>query len=107
MWCRNNWITVGKWGGGSFLLGIIITSLVFGQSFSLHAYVSDTQYMKPTNQQIDSKTDFSKFFSSSRVSSNDLMSFLKEAGLTAINLTILVITTAVGVLKGILGGIKQ
>lgn len=107
MWCRNNWATVGKWGGGSFLLGIIITSLVFGQSFSLYAYILDTPSAISANRQIDSKIDFSKFFSSSRVSSNDITGFLKEAVIMAVNLTILVITTTAQVLKGVLGVFKQ
>ena len=50
--------------------------------------------------------DFSRFFSSSSVSSNDLMSFLKEAVITGINLTILVISITSQVLKGILSVIK-
>ena len=50
--------------------------------------------------------DFSRFFSSSSVSSNDLMSFLKEAVITGINLTILVIFITSQVLKGILSVIK-
>lgn len=50
--------------------------------------------------------DFSKFFSSSSVTSNDLMSFLKEASITGINLTILVISITSQILKGILGALK-
>lgn len=47
-------------------------------------------------------TDFSKFFSSSKLSANDVMSFLKEAAVTGINLSILVISVTAQVLKGIL-----
>jgi hypothetical protein len=50
--------------------------------------------------------DFSKFFSSSKVSSNDVMSFLKEAAVTGINLTILVISITSQILKGLLGALK-
>lgn len=50
--------------------------------------------------------DFNRFFSSSTVSSNDITSFLKEAVITGINLTILVISITTQVLKGILGAIK-
>lgn len=50
--------------------------------------------------------DLSKFFGSSKVSSNDLTSFLKEAAITGINLTILVISITSQVLKGLLSVIK-
>ncbi len=50
--------------------------------------------------------DFSKFFSSSNVSSADVMSFLKEAAVTTINLTILVFSIASQVLKGVLSALK-
>lgn len=46
--------------------------------------------------------NFSKFFSSSKVSSNDITSFLKEATVTGINLTILVISITTQILKGLL-----
>lgn len=52
------------------------------------------------------KIDFNKFFSSSNVSSNDLTSFLKEAAITGINLTILVISITTQILKGLLGALK-
>ena len=50
--------------------------------------------------------DFDKFFSSSKVSSNDLTSFLKEAAVTGINLSILVISITSQVLKGLLSVLK-
>lgn len=50
--------------------------------------------------------DFTKFFGSSTVSSNDLTSFLKEAVVTGINLSILVISITSQVLKGLLDAIK-
>ena len=51
-------------------------------------------------------TDFSKFFSSSKVSSNDVTGFLKEAAITGINLSILIISITSQVLKGILSVLK-
>ncbi len=124
-WFSNNLGTVGKWGGGSFLFGMIITSFVFGQNLPLRAYILNPVFSShqatelklnynpiskinditaPVNKQ---NMDFSKFFSSSRVSSNDIMSFLKEAAVTAINLTLLVISITAQVLKGILSVFKQ
>ncbi len=50
--------------------------------------------------------DFSKFFSSSRVSPNDVIGFLKEAAITGINLSLLIITITTQVLKGVLSVIK-
>ncbi len=50
--------------------------------------------------------DFSKFFSSSKVSYTDVASFLKEAAVTGINLTILIISITTQILKGILSTLK-
>ena len=50
--------------------------------------------------------DFSKFFSSSSVSTNDVMSFLKQAAVTGINMTILIFSIASQVLKGLLSVFK-
>ncbi len=50
--------------------------------------------------------DFSKFFSSSNVSSTDVLSFLKQAAITGINLFILVISITSQVLKGLLSVFK-
>lgn len=50
--------------------------------------------------------DFSKFFSSSNVSSNDVVGFLKEAAVMGINLTILVISITAQVLKGLLSVLR-
>ena len=50
--------------------------------------------------------DLSRFFSSSSASSDDLTSFLKEAAVTGINLTILVISITLQVLKGLLSVLK-
>ena len=60
----------------------------------------------PSSPIKNASLDFNKFFSSSKVSSNDLTSFLKEAAVTAINLTILVISITTQVLKGVLSAIK-
>lgn len=151
--------TVGKWGGASFLFGIIITAFILGTNNPLYAYMADIvssnsyQSTQPTelklnldpisnlnnitlpvnelindalhglrfDQSINIGTgtpfmspiktpsegiDFNKFFSSSKVSSNDLTSFLKEAAVTGINLSILVISITSQVLKGLLEAIK-
>lgn len=50
--------------------------------------------------------NFNKFFSSSNVSSDDVMSFLKEATVTGINLSILIISITTQVLKGLLSVLK-
>ncbi len=114
-WCRNNLSAVGKWGGGSFLFGMVITSFVFGQNLPLRAYLLNPVSSSPPpttelklNYNPTSKTniDFSKFFSSSRVSSNDITGFLKEAAITGINLTILVISITTQILKGLLSAFK-
>ncbi len=155
--CRNNLVTIGKWGGASFLFGVTITAFVFGGNLPLHAYVLDmiptistSQETSPSTQltldfnsigKINNVTapvnsfingainilklnmstsiplspiknpsqniDFSKFFSSSTVSSGDIMSFLKEAAVTGINLSILVISITTQVLKGLLSIFKQ
>lgn len=154
--CRNNLSTIGKWGGASFLFGVVITAFVFGGNIPLRAYASET--IIPVNQQNELKLDFnsigkinditlpvndlinnaisglrlnqgvgvnigtnipvspikspsqnidfSKFFSSSAVSSGDIMSFLKEAVITGINLSILVISITSQVLRGLLDAIK-
>jgi len=163
---------MGKWGGASFLFGLVITAFVFGGNplRASYAYMADavatesyqpteivkaglrmaqetslsTEFMidpttnlnditLPVNELINDtlnglklnqgfnmgtgvtpspiKTpsvdiDFNRFFSSSRVSSNDVMSFLKEAAITGINLSILIITITAQVLKGLLEVIK-
>lgn len=50
--------------------------------------------------------DFSKFFSSSEVSSKDITSFLSEAAITVINLSILIISITSQVLQGLLSVLK-
>lgn len=61
--------------------------------------------MKSPSHNIDF-SNFSKFFSSSKVSSNDITSFLKEAMVTGINLTILIISITSQILKGLLSVLK-
>lgn len=118
MWCNNKLNTMGKWGGVGFLFGIAITAFVFQGNNFVHAYILETTALiQPTELKLDfnqagkinnitTDIDFSKFFSSSRVSPNDIMSFLKEATVTAINLTILIISITSQVLKGLLSVIK-
>ncbi|GEM_PF-5353041 len=50
--------------------------------------------------------DFSKFFSSSKVSTNDVASFLKEAAITGISLAIEIISITSQILKGLLSVLK-
>ena len=50
--------------------------------------------------------DFSKFFSSSIISSDDILIFLKEAAVTGFNLTILVISITAQILKGLISVLK-
>lgn len=61
--------------------------------------------VKSSSQNLD--FNFNKFFSSSRVTSNDLTSFLKEATITGINLSLLIISITSQVLKGILSVLKS
>ena len=60
--------------------------------------------IKSPSQNID--FDFNRFFSSSRVTPNDLTSFLKEAAITGINLSLLIISITTQVLKGLLNVLK-
>lgn len=132
MWYNNLIKTTGKWGLASFLFGVVITASTFGGNISVRAYVLDTistPISKPIELKMDfnpmpiknlinssvnglntksssQNIDFSKFFSSSKVSYTDLTSFLKEAAITGINLTILIISITTQVLKGIFGVIK-
>lgn len=76
----------------------LINSAINGLRFG----VSPSPIKSPSQQDIG----FDKFFGSSRVSSGDIMSFLKEAAVTGINLTILVISITTQVLKGLLSVLK-
>ena len=160
MWCSNNLTAVGKWSGPTFMFGVFIVILMFGNNINFsHAYVIDempssksypnsefkldlnpldstnklNDITLPVNNLINDtlkglrfnqnmnigtgtpvspiknasvNIDFDKFFSSSKVSSNDITSFLKEAAVTGINLSILVISITSQVLKGLLSVLK-
>src|SRR3989344_7817592 len=60
--------------------------------------------IKSPSQGID--FDFNSFFSSSTVSSGDITGFLKEAAITGINFSLLIISITTQVLKGILSALK-
>ena len=60
--------------------------------------------IKSPSQNID--FDFNRFFSSSRATPDDITSFLKEAAITGINLSILIISITTQVLKGLLSVLK-
>jgi len=55
---------------------------------------------------ISQNIDFNRFFSSSRISYGDVTSFFKEAAVTGINLTVLVISITSQILKGLLSVLK-
>src|SRR3989344_867688 len=50
--------------------------------------------------------DIGKFFGSSTVSTNDVTSFLKEAAVTGIKLSILIVSITTDIVKGILSALK-
>ncbi len=79
------------------LVNSALNGLKFNQNINIGTWIPLSP-IKNSSQNID----FSKFFSSSKFSSNDIMSFLKEAAVTVINLTILVISITTQVLKGLL-----
>ena len=83
------------------LINNAIKGLRFNQNINIGTGTPSSLIKSPS-----ADIDFNKFFSSSKVSSNDLTSFLKEAAVTGINLTILVISITSQILKGILGAIK-
>ncbi len=78
-----------------------VNNLINSAVNSLKFNISTAIPLSPIKN-ISQNVDFSRFFSSSRVSSNDIMSFLKEAAVTTINLTIVVISITSQVLKGLL-----
>lgn len=83
------------------LINNAIKGLRFNQNLNIGTGVSPSPTKNPSQD-----IDFNKFFSSSSVSSNDITSFLKEAAITGINLTILVISITTQILKGLLSVIK-
>ena len=84
------------------LIDSAMKSLRFDQVINIGTGIPLSRIKNPSQN-----IDFSKFFSSSTVSSNDIMSFLKEAAITGINLSILIISITAQVLKGVLSVIKQ
>lgn len=83
------------------LINNAIKGLRFNQNLNIGTGIPVSPIKNPSQT-----IDFNKFFSSSKVSSNDLTGFLKEAAVTGINLTILVISITSQVLKGLLEAIK-
>ncbi len=95
--------SIGKINNVTVPVNSFINSAVNGLKQNLNTGTGvSPSFIKSSSQNID----FSKFFSSSKVSSNDIMSFLKEAGVTVINLTILVISITTQILKGLLSVLK-
>ena len=83
------------------LISGALKGLRFNQNINIGTWMPLSP-IKNSSQNID----FSKFFSSSKISYTDVTSFLKEAAITGINLTILIISITTQVLKGILSVIK-
>lgn len=83
------------------LINDALNGLKFNRSFNINTGIPMSPVVNPSQG-----TDFSKFFSSSNISSTDVTKFLKEAVVTAINLFILVITITIQVLKGLLSVIN-
>lgn len=130
MWCHNNLGQIGKWGNRVvFLFKIVVVALIFvpfvsvaSQSrildslgieikgFGLNPGINiNTEAPSRSNlikRSSAKNIDLSKFFSSSTISSNDVTSFLKEAVVISIELTILIISITAQVLKGLLSALK-
>ena len=83
------------------LINSALNSLKFNQNINIGTWIP----LSPTKNS-SQNIDFSKFFSSSKVSYTDVTSFLKEAAITGINLTILIISITTQVLKGLLSALK-
>ena len=83
------------------LINNAIKGLKFNQNINIGTWIP----LSPTKNS-SQNIDFSKFFSSSKVSYTDVTSFLKEAAITGINLTILIISITTQVLKGLLSALK-
>lgn len=80
----------------------LINSLKFNRDINIGTWVPLSLMKSPSQN-----TDFSRFFGSSKVSSNDIMNFLKEAAITGINLTILIISITIQILKGLISVLKS
>lgn len=85
------------------LINEAIKGLRFDQTINIGTGIPLSPIKTPS-QNID--FDFNRFFSSSRATPNDIMSFLKEAAITGINLSILIISITSQVLKGLLSVLK-
>ena len=85
------------------LINEAIKGLRFNQNVNIGTGIPLSPIKSPS-QGID--FDFNSFFSSSTVSSGDITGFLKEAAITGINLSLLIISITTQVLKGILSALK-
>ncbi|OGN01777.1 MAG: hypothetical protein A3G51_02250 [Candidatus Yanofskybacteria bacterium RIFCSPLOWO2_12_FULL_43_11b] len=83
------------------LINNAINGLRFDQMINIGTGIPLSPVKSPSQN-----IDFSKFFSSGNVSYNDISSFLKEAAVTGINLSILIISITSQVLRGILSVLK-
>ena len=83
------------------LINEAIKDLRFNQNLNIGTGIPVSPIKAPSED-----IDFNKFFSSSTVSSGDITSFLKEAAITGINLSLLIISITTQVLKGLLEAIK-
>ena len=97
--------SVGKINEVTAPVNNLINSAVNGLRLNQNINIGTGIPLSPLNN-TSQNIDFSKFFSSSKVSSNDITSFLKEASITVINLTILVISITTEILKGLLSVLK-
>jgi len=108
---------VGKWGViWSIFLFSIIMPVQAAEIFQVNDLIKKTLKEFPINQKIKLDTatpssptksssqnfNLKEFFDPSTVSSNEIMSFLKEAAIVGINLAVLVMTVTIQVLKGLL-----
>lgn len=131
MWCHNNLGQIGKWCNRAvFLFRIVVVAFIFVPFVSVASQprILDSLGVEikdfglspgknigteaPSRSNLIKRSsakniDFSKFFSSSTISSNDITSFLKEAVVISIELTILIISITAQVLKGLLSAFKQ
>lgn len=83
------------------LINNAINGLRFNQNIDIGTWIPLSPIKNPSQDM-----GLSRFFGSSRVSANDITSFLKEAAVTGINLSILIISITTQVLKGLLSVLK-
>lgn len=84
------------------LINNAIKGLRFDQNINIGTWIPVVNPIKSPSQDID----LSRFFTSSKVSSDDITNFLKEAAITGINLSILIISITSQILKGLLSVLK-